>query len=124
MTLKEAYKFPLRFYSSWCEDCNHKKLFDFCLPFFHKDAWNVSDKAAEKIVAILNGYEEATKVNELSEEGGFIYFKGRPFILVRGWGFLTGCGGLNLSSEEAVKIQKEMSDFILERLTLKDEDKN
>jgi len=118
MTFKEAYKFPLRFYSSWCEDSNHKKLFDFCLPFFHKDAWNMGDKAMEGVVSILNGERKAVAKHSLKEDEGIIYLQDRPFIQIRSWGYLTGIGGLNLSSEEAVQIQKEMSDFIINILTL------
>lgn len=37
-------------------------------------------------------------------------------FLVRGWGRLTGCGGLSLPISLAVKIQNEFIDYIINRL--------
>ena len=37
-------------------------------------------------------------------------------IEIRGWDYLTGVGGLNLSDEEAIDIQLNISNFIIEKL--------
>lgn len=45
-----------------------------------------------------------------------IYYDGKFQFLVRGWGYLTGCGGLNLPEDLAAKIQDEFIAYILDRL--------
>lgn len=40
----------------------------------------------------------------------------KPCLLVRGWGHLTGCGALHLSSDEAVKLQDELMDYCVSKL--------
>jgi len=42
-----------------------------------------------------------------------------PFILIRGWGNLTGIGGYNFDSEKASKIQDDFRDWIIYKLTKK-----
>lgn len=42
-------------------------------------------------------------------------------MLVRGWGYLIGTGGLNLSAEEATKIQDDFGNWIVETLSKKKE---
>lgn len=37
-------------------------------------------------------------------------------ILIRGWGYLTGTGGLNLSDKEAAEIQDDLANYIVEKL--------
>ena len=45
-----------------------------------------------------------------------ITYNGEYQFLVRGWGYLTGCGGLNLPEDLAAKIQDEFIDYIINRL--------
>ena len=45
-----------------------------------------------------------------------ITYNGAYQFLVRGWGHLIGCGGLNLPISLAVKIQNEFIDYIINRL--------
>lgn len=45
-----------------------------------------------------------------------ITYKGEPQFLVRGWGHLTGCGGLNLPEKLASEMQDGFIDYILDRL--------
>lgn len=40
-----------------------------------------------------------------------------PCLLVRGWGYLTGSGGLNLTAEKAVKLQNELAEYACKKLT-------
>ena len=39
------------------------------------------------------------------------------FITIRGWGNLTGIGGYNFSEEKASKIQDDLRDWIIYKLT-------
>lgn len=45
-----------------------------------------------------------------------ITYKGEHQFLVRGWGHLTGCGGLNLPEKLASEMQDGFIDYILDRL--------
>lgn len=62
----------------------------------------------------LHGYN--TPAEPLKEEDK--WFK---IMLVRGWGYLIGTGGLNLSAEEAAKIQDDFGNWIVETLSKKKE---
>lgn len=42
---------------------------------------------------------------------------GKLFITIRGWGNLTGIGGYNFSEEKASKIQDDLRDWIIYKLT-------
>ena len=44
---------------------------------------------------------------------------GLPFILIRGWGNLTGIGGYNFDVQKASKIQDDLRDWIIYKLTKK-----
>lgn len=45
-----------------------------------------------------------------------IYYDGKFQFLVRGWGYLTGCGGLNLPEDLAEKMQDGFIEYILDKL--------
>ena len=40
----------------------------------------------------------------------------KEFILIRGWGNLTGTGSYNLDGEYAGKIQDSLAEYIVEKL--------
>lgn len=44
---------------------------------------------------------------------------GHHWIEIRGWGHLTGAGGLNLPDIEAIDIQDDLANYIIEKLTNK-----
>ena len=70
------------------------------------------------IIDIINGkcptdYEAKWTVgNDVTE----IYYKGKFQFLVRGWGRLTGCGGLNLPKDLAAKMQDGFIAYVLDKL--------
>lgn len=47
---------------------------------------------------------------------GEIYCDGEILMVARGWGHLTGIEALNLSSKEAMIIQNEFTEYILNKL--------
>ncbi|MCT3673303.1 hypothetical protein HZQ94_08905 [Elizabethkingia anophelis] len=57
---------------------------------------------------LVFGYKN-TEVFKINEEN-------KPLITIRGWGRLTGIGGLNLSFEEASNIQDSLGEYIVEQL--------
>jgi hypothetical protein len=52
----------------------------------------------------------------LSDGKDEIVHDGRSILLIRGWGRLTGVGGLSLDSELAVKLQNEFADWVVQKL--------
>lgn len=74
------------------------------------------------IIDIINGecptdYEAKwTAGDDVTE----IYYKGKFQFLVRGWGRLTGCGGLNLPEDLAAKMQDGFITYILNKLNGKE----
>ena len=68
-----------------------------------------------ELVNKLNGQSYKTfNVERDYEDAVRLVINGKPF-LVRGWGHLTGT--LNLSNEEAAKIQDDFINWIIEVLT-------
>jgi len=73
---------------------------------------------ARKIVAIINGEEEPDRQHEYVHNGyADIYCDAERFVFsVRGWGHLTGTGGLHLPEKGAARIQDDFIAYILKRL--------
>lgn len=76
-------------------------------------------KMYQKILRILNG-ESKEKINaKLKIIDGYkiILNDNTPFITIRWWGYLTGCGGgLCLEPEKAKQIQDNLALFIFNKL--------
>jgi hypothetical protein len=116
MTFKEVYKFPLKVDEycpiiTWTAD--KQRAFDWCV--------DISLEKQQELIDIINGTKQYQFKYKFYREDIEIYsenpiFKGEPVLLIRGWGYLTGVGGLHLSQEEAIKIQDEFGDYIVEQL--------
>lgn len=79
------------------------------------DPWVV--KLLNDIIKALNGEEIQEKYPDFTIENGCDLYKGDIEIgSFRGWGHLTGTGGLNLLEEEAEKVQDEMITYVMERI--------
>ena len=115
MTFKDVYKLPLKVDDycpiiTWTAD--KQRAFDWCV--------DVSPKKQQELIDMINGTKQHQFKYKFYQEGIEIYsdnptFKG-PILRIRGWGYLTGIGGLHLSQEEAIKIQNEFGDYIVEQL--------
>ena len=116
MTFKEVYKFPLKVDEycpiiTWTAD--KQRAFDWCV--------DVSSEKQQELIDMINGTKQHQFKHKFYREDIEIYsenpiFKGEPILLIRGWGYLTGPGGLHLSQEEAIRIQDEFGDYIVEQL--------
>lgn len=116
MTFKEVYKFPLKVDEycpiiTWTAD--KRRSFDWCV--------DVSSEKQQELIDMINGTKQHRFKYKFYREGIEIHsenpiFKGEPVLLIRGWGYLTGIGGLHLPQEEAIKIQDEFGDYIVEQL--------
>jgi hypothetical protein len=69
--------------------------------------------------ALFNEPIEQLKLSVDFNDETMILNNGLPFILIRGWGNLTGIGGYNFDSEKASKIQDDFRDWIIYKLTQK-----
>jgi hypothetical protein len=111
------------------------ELYFYKLPFYVDDyiGWvydaddnfmfQIKSGPKSTIVERLNKVERVPNKASLTidaENSGMILNYGDPFILIRGWGNLTGTGGHNLPAEEAVKIQDNLRDWIMWKLELKE----
>ena len=123
MTWEEHYKLPLKLdideegvlfgNYAWAKD----KQEDYCIMALTFD-YDIPSTSIKKIVAIING-EEESKFDILKwkiKDSVDFYFNKKYHFCVRGWGGLTGTGGLNLSVEEAEKIQDGFVNYIFSRL--------
>lgn len=113
LTFKDLYQFPFHKapFGSWVYDKNSNFIFQF--EFRNKDV-------EDTVIAILNEELLEYKKQEISHENGEIYVtvagEKKPFILIRGWGNLTGVGAYNLDSKYAAKIQDTLAEYIVEKL--------
>ena len=73
------------------------------------------EEEAERIVDALNG-KKPHSIGGLRHDGPDFFIGEQYIFCVRGWGFLTGGGGMNLPHEKAVKIQDSFIEFVFETL--------
>lgn len=106
MTHKEVWETPFR------------ASFPYIFTSNGKMALTIYDDKPNRILgticSILNGKGGSIKTVERVDPITFLVNGAE--LVVRGWGYLTGVGGLNLPEEEAAKIQDEFSDWIYEIL--------
>lgn len=121
-TYKDVYTLPLKMldkdYYSRVYDSNNNVVFQFT--FYGKY------QVAKNMLDTINGQGVITsKTLVFSHSEGMIKVKERTntlesnIILIRGWGNLTGKGGMNLSFEEAINIQNTFAEFIVKQLNNK-----
>ncbi len=110
-TYKDVYKFPLKS-NSYCgrvTDQNNNFVFQFQIQ---------DDEKESLLLKVING-EETFKNPELKfthRLGLILDEKLNKIILIRGWGNLTGSGGMKLSEDEAINIQDTFAEYIVEQL--------
>ena len=116
---ESVYKFPLELkYSTKVMTPDFEMAFDF-IPSFIKDieTLQISLEDKQKIVRILNGSDEKVKtLHNYSYKNGTIFVNELALIWIRGWGHLTGQGGLRLKEEQAIEIQDGFANFIISTL--------
>ena len=118
----ECYRLPLHLDDyglyAWDVDGN-MALSAFNLVYDEHDDFASGEKERiNHIIDIINGecptdYEAKWTTGDDVIE---IYYDGKFQFLVRGWGYLTGYGGLNLPEDLAAKIQDEFIAYILGKL--------
>ena len=81
-----------------------------------RDEWASDDVTINKIVSIINGEVDSDFLPAWKAKGCEIFYQEEYAFCVRGWGYLTGTGGLHLSEGIAESIQDEFISYILSRL--------
>lgn len=119
----ECYKLPLHLalYNIYAFDADGGMALS-CFNYKYDERGNYMAGEPERIkhiVDIINGekpsdFEPEWELDE--NETCQINYKGEFQFLVRGWGHLTGCGGLNLPGELAAEMQDGFINYILDRL--------
>ena len=94
---EQVYQLPIKYDGilyCWAKNGTMALMFD--------DIVNENDR--NKIVNAINGNGDK-KIENLSFKGCDFFINDNYVFCVRGWGNLTGVGGLNLTQEKALKIQ-------------------
>lgn len=128
MDFKDVYKLPLSKEEGYDKvfHSNGHMAFDFLRRYKEgsEDVRSLSEDSKMKIVNILNGDDTQKIKHPLKHEDGYIWLsidgEWYKIMLIRGWGYLTGCGALHLPPEEAAKIQDDFADWIVETLSKKE----
>lgn len=121
---KEAYKFPLKKDEGYGKvfTVDNNMAFDFAPKWLYDDAITLSDQRRQDVVDVINGTRRPSKNDyklEYNSENGMIRLDNKSFILIRGWGYLTGSGGLKLPWKTAKKLQDDFAQYIIDQLTFK-----
>jgi hypothetical protein len=103
--------FRLTEYGGWVYDAKSNFVFQFEKPFTR------DKEAMQNIIFRLNALDKETEkipdYNLTLKNPIEIYSNESPFIMIRGWGGLTGIGGHNFDSEKASKIQDDFAQYLL-----------
>lgn len=118
VNFKEVWKLPFK-YDEWgyIWTSEREMVFTFDDSVIEKKVNGVikmDNTFAYNFTNLLNG-KDGEKISGLEvKDGCDLYMDGKYIGCFRGWGHLTGIGGLNLSDEDAAEVQDE---FIADCLT-------
>lgn len=117
MTFKDAWTLPFvgdpDGYTSYIWDSKNHMCFNYLMD---------DEDLYVRIINLLNGEKdvEPFKIVERSDVNIKVSDSDehalKSILLVRGWGYLTGCGALRLSENIAIKLQDELIDYCVEKL--------
>ena len=109
MTWQDVYKLPLK-QDDYCPfivwTVDKVRAFDFLTKKYNQ----------QHVIGIINGVIDRKENDYFSYADGLVSYNSVPLLRIRGWGHLTGVGGLHLSNEEAIKIQDEFGEYITNKL--------
>jgi hypothetical protein len=127
--LEKYYKKPYKLSMGNIDTCSYSIAASFPQKYINGNAASFSLEAKENIVKRLN---ESEDIKSMNLDNGFLYYvadnttiyyieqdRVMVFLIVRGWGNLTGTGGHNLPKEQAKEIQDLFGNWIVETLSKK-----
>ena len=108
-------------YCTWVYDAKSNFVFQFESKYNEQGEYADGVKELEQeVIFSLNALDsEPIKVLNLSVDPNnecMILNDNIPFIMIRGWGNLTGIGGYNFDLGKASKIQDDFRDWIIYKL--------
>lgn len=106
-TATEIFKGPYTTDGSYIYDSNDQ----MCLMV--GDCENFPEEMLNRICEILNGTKPTKGNPSVTVDGPHIYLNEDLILVVRGWGYLTGAGCLNLSEDEACRIQDDFAQHVV-----------
>lgn len=123
MDFKKAFQFPLKNEHGLVFTADNNRAFDFAQTWLYPNGLHSGPDNRKEIIECLNGNGKKIQTDlKLSYADSIIYSdmngKNQEFIIMRGWGMLTGTGGLNLVEEVACKIQDDFAGYIISCLTV------
>lgn len=101
---------------------DNSMAFDFPFKLIYSEGYHFTSAQMTKIIKVLNSDENYVIPYELqySPDDSTIYINKdehwKEFIIIRGWGKLTGTGGFNLHPDKAAKIQDAFANWIISKL--------
>ena len=119
------YKQPFRLhkYSGWVYDAKHNFVFEFeeHNEFTNHQYTEGIKEMREQVLFSLNSLNHEPIVDFNLSVNPYdpkqILKDGKTFILIRGWGGLTGIGRYNFDSYKAIKIQDDFRNWLIYKLT-------
>ena len=114
---KDIYEFPLRHDegTDWVYDAKNQFVFQFEIG---------NPILIQLIMDKLNGIDTPSVNWNFTHNKGEISDNNTLYIIIRGWGNLTGSSALNLPIREAENIQDTFAEFIVNTLNSKGEKTN
>lgn len=128
MKWQQAYKLPVKIWGGAADvkvfTAEGSMAWDFMFGMFKdmfdgKEIMVISPEQKQDIVDLVNETKKGKIEGEVvyNVEQGTIEVDGKVLLLVRGWGHLTGGGGLNLKPEQAKVIQDDFANYIVQKLS-------
>ena len=125
MTWQDAYKLPLKLWGIGevkVFTADNSMAFDFMFEMFY-DMYPkmkiIPGDSKLDVIALINGEKKGKVEGEVTynQKEQTIDVDGQPILLIRGWGHLTGTGGLNLQPEQAAFLQDQFGQYIADTLS-------
>lgn len=133
MSFSKYYKFPLQLdiFSDKVMTSDDTMAFDFADVIYGEgeEIYEISNHSQDALVKALNNnllLYHIPDADDIVLDNADIYIiqnnRRKLFIILRGWGNLTGIGGHRLPDVKAKEIQKEFGEFIISKIRCKNKE--